>query len=62
MQKFMASKLAGSSVGQDMIASVVDDTTRNIISALILSIKKCNEYFYCFWFVKLFIVFCIVLQ
>lgn len=43
MQKFLASKLAGSSVGQDVIASVVDEGTRNIISAFILAVKQCKK-------------------
>lgn len=40
MQKFVASKMSGSSLGQDMLASVVDDSTRNIISAFILAVNK----------------------
>lgn len=40
MKKFMASKLAGSSVGQDVIANAVDEETRNIIGAFITAVKK----------------------
>ena len=42
MQKFVASALAGSTVGQDVIASVVDEGTRNIIGAFILAVKLCE--------------------
>ena len=47
MQKFLVSKLAGSSVGQDVIASAVDEGTRHIVDAFIKAVKQCKMAMQC---------------
>jgi hypothetical protein len=41
-QKYLASHLSSCSIGQDVIASVVDEGTRHIISAFIMAIRRCE--------------------
>ena len=41
-QKYLASHLSSCSIGQDVIASVVDEGTRHIINAFIMAIRRCE--------------------
>ena len=42
LQKYLASCLASSPTGQEVLASAVDEGTRSIINAFILAVQRCE--------------------